>query len=588
MVSVEHADFDLHAVTEGVLDMLAATAHRKGLELVSLVDADVPRHLHGDAARIRQVLVNLVGNAVKFTDAGEIALHVSRRNPEAPDATPALLFEVSDTGIGLASDQDRELLFDPFVRGSLPAAHRHPGTGLGLAICKFIIEQMHGRIGVEANEGHGCRFWFELALPVAEARPAVHDTLAAGTRLLIVDANETARAALVEYARQGGMQATGAASASAALGELKRAAGSGAPVELALVDWRLGGVEGLALLQTLQSDPGLASTPVALLFPLGARVDPVVERLLGSYQHVAKPVRQSRFARLVASVLDRDHLSRQRRAPAPALEAPPPRQQPEATAAPAEDAAARIRPTRVLLAEDNELNREGLTLLLSRLDCEVDAVADGAQAVEALASGEYDVVFLDCQMPVMDGFEAARAIRANESGDHHVPIVALTANAQKGTRHACLEAGMDDYLTKPVTLDQLAQALGPWRPVHGEDVDADDTTVSGKVAAPQDRVVELPPEATRRLQQMFTLDAAERLDAMHEALQEKDTRRLAREAHLLAGSAAQVGEEPLLALCRELEQESGSADDEVLKGLLDRADAEYARVRSAQGGPSIL
>ena len=573
-LSIERNEFNLHGVIEGVLDMLAATAHRKGLELVALVREEVPVTLLGDAARLRQVLVNLVGNAVKFTDHGEVAIDVSLETADRDDVT--LRFEVSDTGIGLPAEQSVNTLFDPFVRGAVPASHRHPGTGLGLAICKFIIDHMQGRIGGQRNEHGGSTFWFSVSLGrgTHEATPL---TAAPGTRLLVIDGNLRVREALVAYASQAGMHAAAAGDANHATQLLRQAVSDARPVELALVDWRLGGADGLSLLQSLRSDEALGCPNVALLFPLGARVDPVVEQVLGSYSHIAKPVRQSRFPQLVASMLDRDHLSRNRsRARTEPMLLAPHRSAAstgrEAAGNPGTTAAARGGNWRVLLAEDNPLNREGLSLLLQRMGCEVRAVADGREAVDAVARESFDVVFLDCQMPIMDGFQATAEIRSGETDGKHLAIVALTANAFASMRDACLAAGMDDYLCKPVTREQLLAALHRWAP-------RPTTSAAGT------KFVEIPAAVRLRLQQMFVVDAAERLDEMDSARDDGDLADLGRSAHLLAGSAAQVGASDLLVVCREIERACADRQSAGLAELLAHAADAFNDAREAIEAP---
>ncbi len=444
-LALETLEFAPRQVVEEVADLLAGSAAAKQLELVALVAPEVPSRLRGDPGRLRQILTNLAGNAVKFTAAGEVSLQARLVAAAAP--TVQLRCEVRDTGIGIAPAVQARL-FQAFAQADGSTTRRYGGTGLGLAISKQLVELMGGTIGVDSVVGQGSTFWFEvpLARAAAAAPPPARDQLR-GQRVLLVDDNATSRALLEHYARSWGLPSTSVADGPGALAALRGAAQAGQPYALALLDQQLPGLDGLELARRIRAEPVLAATRLVLLTTLAGRG--TTTRPAGIAATVSKPLRQGPLYAGLLSALRGPAAPEVEAAERPAAPAPRP---------------ARARP-RLLLAEDNAVNQKVAMRQLRQLGYEVDAVANGLEAVEALGRIRYPAVLMDAQMPEMDGLAATTAIRAREGSQRHTPIIAMTAAAMAGDREACLAAGMDDYLSKPVKRAELAAVLARWVPL---------------------------------------------------------------------------------------------------------------------------
>ncbi|MEQ1893693.1 MAG: response regulator [Planctomycetota bacterium] len=445
----EQADFDLRTTVEEAVELLAEAAHKKRLELGVLFRNGVPETLVGDACRLRQILVNLVGNAVKFTEQGEVFVTVARVADGPGCAT--VRFEVRDTGIGIGPET-RERLFQSFTQADGSTTRRYGGTGLGLAISRQLAERMGGTIGVESTPGRGSTFWFTVVLPIGETpMPAVAGAALRGLRALCVDDHETNLQILRHQLGSLGMLVDCAPNAESALVQLVTAAAQGQPFELAVVDRMMPAVDGLGLVRRIRADPDLAGLRILMLSSYdiaGARDESLVA---GVELCLTKPVRQQAMHRALAQLMGRTDLA----------ETLPP-------ALPAKAAGDGPRAhRRVLLAEDNPVNQVVAQRMLERLGCRVECVPDGRRALARLAEGRFDLVFMDVQMPELDGYEATRALRARErfSGERTI-VVALTANAMEGDREKALASGMDDHLTKPLKLERLQQALERWAPLR--------------------------------------------------------------------------------------------------------------------------
>jgi len=442
---LEAIPFDPHVIVQEVLDILASEAARKGLELAGSVAAAVPHGLLGDPTRLRQVLVNLVSNAIKFTDVGEVLIEVDAAE-RADEERPTLAFSVLDTGIGLPEKAEARL-FRAFSQADGSTTRRFGGTGLGLAISKQIVEMMDGQIGAEGREGRGSRFWFTVALPAvpAEAGTTVESSGLEGRRVLVVDDNETNRRILELRCHRWGMIVELAADARTGLRMMQLAADTGHPFDVALLDMAMPSMDGPQLAQAIRADPRLERVPLVLLSSIVEQSEVGDLVRVGFSRCLLKPLRENRLRETLQTVLG--------------VGPQPPARQP-AQPDPSEPPPALPRELDVLLVEDNPVNQRVAESMLQRLGYRVHTVGDGRQALQALLRRSYALVLMDCQMPVMDGFEATRAIRRTEQeSGAHVTIVAMTANALAGDRERCLEAGMDDYLAKPVTLRDLRAML---------------------------------------------------------------------------------------------------------------------------------
>jgi signal transduction histidine kinase/DNA-binding response OmpR family regulator len=434
------------AVRELVADtaqMFALPAHRKGLELTYRVAPDVPEQVVADAERIRQVLVNLTGNAMKFTPSGEIAIDVSLA-ATASATRPTLTFAVRDTGIGIA-EAKQDKVFNAFEQADAGVARSFGGTGLGLAISGRLVSLMGGAITLTSREGHGSIFTFTIAAGLADGvdtRPPGPVDVTPGQRVLVVDDNETNRRILDETLRVWGFAPTLAADAKAALAALDAARSAGAPFDLLLVDVHMPGIDGFTLLELARGRHTLGGTVVVMLTSDRQPGDLDRCRELQVAAHLIKPVRQTQLRQALATVAG------QRPA---GVAAAGPRQQ---------AAAGDADRLRVLVAEDNVVNQKLAKAMLTRLGHECVLASDGREAIAEWGAGGYDVIFMDVQMPELDGFDATREIRRIEAGSGvRVPIVAMTAHAMPGDRERCLGAGMDDYVTKPISLSEIARVL---------------------------------------------------------------------------------------------------------------------------------
>jgi two-component system, sensor histidine kinase and response regulator len=529
--------------------MLAPRAHAKHVELVCRIDEHLPSAVRGDPYRLRQVLTNLVGNALKFTEVGEVLVEVLR--DEADDGTAQIAVNVRDTGIGIEPEAQARL-FKAFAQADGSTTRRFGGTGLGLAISRSLVELMGGRIGVQSVPGEGSNFWFRLPLTTASALPAVPTpAVLAGRRVLVVDDNATNRDIVLHHLAAGGMHCAAAADGRKALKALREAVAAGTPFDLAVVDMKMPLMDGIELTAAVRADGSLAAMPIVLLTSLHSPAEVSRARAAGIQAYLSKPVRRHELFRALAQCLG---------------------DRPEALPATREDHELRFS-AHVLLAEDNGVNQVVARNMLKAMGCTWDIVANGRLALEAVQAGpagRYDLVLMDCQMPEMDGYEATRAIRsweAQQAGQPHLPIVALTANALVGDAEACRAAGMDDHLAKPYTRKQLAQAMARWLPAERVSradaseattplpLQSDDDTLLDQAALDNIRAIDDGDGSViREVIEMYLAEAPEHLTKLHAALERSDGAALGRVAHALKSASFNVGAMRLGETCRELER----------------------------------
>jgi two-component system sensor histidine kinase/response regulator len=468
-VRMERIDFSPKHVTEEAVELFAEPAANKGIELVLDVEPDVPHNAIGDPGRLRQVLINLVGNAIKFTETGEVVVRV--RRGETPGPGVLLHFEVADSGIGL-TEQEQARVFSTYSQVDSSTTRKYGGTGLGLATSRMLTQLMGGEIGVESEKSAGSRFWF-TALFREGARRAPNPPPTAslsGTAVAVIDDNRTNRTILERYLGSWGMRDRTFESGRVALDQLREAARSADPFEVAIVDMMMPGMDGAAVAAEIRADPALKDMVVILLTSAGHSDHPVP----GIDVELVKPVRPSLLFDVLHSLLAAkpEHANRRVRDEGPA---------------PAEQASHRW--ARVLVVEDNIANLKVAVRMVEKLGYRADVAANGVEAVKVLADMRYDAVLMDCHMPEMDGFEATRAIRRNEPEGRHTPVIAMTASALSGDRERCLAAGMDDYISKPIKLHVVAAVLERWlKPLTEKEVrrttGPSSSPLAGEVAEP--------------------------------------------------------------------------------------------------------
>ncbi|WP_435011339.1 PAS domain-containing protein [Tundrisphaera lichenicola] len=548
-LSLEATGFGLRTLMEEVSDLLAPRAHQKGLELICRVDPEVPDRLVGDPGRIRQILTNLAGNAVKFTDKGEVVLEARLIGKDEGRATFKVF--VHDTGVGIPEDRQAEV-FESFTQVDGGSNRRFGGTGLGLTICRSLVGMMGGTIGLESRPGRGSTFWFELRLGFEadegdQPRPDIADF-----RVLVVDDHETNRTVAREILLSWGCRSDEVCSGAEALLKLMRSPEDD-PYRLVLLDHDMPGMDGDRTARAIRASSRHSRTPLVLMSSLGqSRVGDEPEAGLFSAV-LTKPLRRSQLYNALCRATDGNpDSSRRPGSPTVAGELKLP------------------RPLFVLLAEDNDVNRRVATGMVERLGGRIEAVRNGREAVEAHDHGRHDLILMDVQMPEMDGLAATRAIReAEKATGVRIPIVALTAHAMQGDRERCLIAGMDDYLTKPLRPAPLLEALIAWG-------------IGGK--APRDRdVVEPPtdlrsfrleslrescgndPEIIRDVLGLILEETPERLDRLDAAIATGDRPRIVWEAHSLKGGFLTIGAEALASACQELLALGEAADSRAIE-----------------------
>ena len=566
-VDLDLDSFDPRVLVEEVAGLLAESAQTKGLELIAYCRPEVPRRLIGDAGRIRQVLLNLASNAVKFTPAGEVAIKASVT--EQADGKVTVRFEVRDTGIGIEPG-NHERLFESFSQADASTTRRFGGTGLGLAICQRLTEAMDGKIGLDSALGEGSTFWFSIPLPISDsatAAPAPAADLLAGLKVLVVDDNATNRLVLESQLAGWKMRPDSVEGGPQGLGQLHAMAAAGKPYQIAVLDMCMPQMDGVELARQIRRDESLRDLRIIMLTST-MQVSRTELLDAGVQEWLTKPVRSSEFF---------DRLMRLMASPSGAMRVP---ERPTAARKEAQDA----HRGRILVVEDNEVNQLVARSMVARLGFDVDLVTDGSQAVSAAAAGTYAAVLMDCHMPVMDGFEATRAIRSGqESGS--LPIIAMTAGALDEDRERCFAAGMDDYLTKPLDLARLEEVLDRWIPPAPvqESSPPREVTLNGQPSIDPVRLAvlrELGPADGRGLlpaaAEAFREGLRPSLQAIREALDDGGGA-LKSAAHKLHGAAANIGASRAAELCRELERLEGNPEAEG-PALVDQLEAELALV----------
>lgn len=574
-VDLENIDFDLRIALDEVTDLVALKAHEKGLEYIAMVHPEVPSFLWGDPGKLRQILINLVGNAIKFTKNGEVTIRISLENENSTHAT--IRFSVTDTGIGI-SQEGMNLLFQSFSQVDSSTTRNFGGTGLGLTISKQLAKLMGGQMEVESEEGKGSTFWFTAVFekqPEGREKKIIVPGNIKNKRILIVDDNATNRYVLREQLNLWGCRYGEASSGMQALEELRLAVDSKDPYEIAILDMQMPEMDGETLGQKIKQDPDLKSTILVMMTSLGQRRDARQLEEIDFAAYLTKPVKQSQLYNCLATVTG--------------MQKQVAKEQPVKIVTRHSLSEDQKRRVRILLAEDNIINQKVATSILGKLGYSADAVANGKEAISALAMIPYDIVLMDCQMPEMDGYEATGEIRKPESKvlDHKVPVIAMTANAMKGDREKCLKAGMDDYLSKPVKPQELSDMLEKWI-VTQDSSKQEEATVSNinqsqdifDRAGLLDRLMGDEKMANEILG-VFLKDVPRRFTALKEALDNGDAHSVQLHAHTIKGASANVGGDALSETAFEIEKAGKAGDLETVKACLPRLEAQFDRLKEA-------
>jgi len=555
-LEIETINFNLPTLIEDIAQMLAHRAHSKGLEMIVDIDENVYPDVSADPSRIRQILTNLISNATKFTEQGEILVRVE--TIEEDNKSAKIRFLVRDTGIGM-SETETAKLFQPFTQADESTTRKYGGTGLGLAISKQLIEMMGGEIGCTSQPDQGAKFWFDLPLKKSAAtqvvtKPTAHELR--GLRGLIVDDNATNRELLAHQLSSWSIEQESAASGIEGLTKLHQAVADGHPFDLVILDMHMPHMDGLDVAHLIKKDPTINSIRMIMLTSVGIRGDARLAREAGIKIYLTKPVRQiDLYNSLVVLMKDdpteADELITQYRL---------------------EQETTTFR-AKVLLAEDNLVNQQVAKGVLRKLGCRVDLAMDGREAISDFEKHHYDIIFMDCQMPRMDGYEATAEIRRLEtssSAGRHIPVIALTANALSGDREKCLAAGMDDYVSKPFDKQRIIKVLKHWLPDNlkvtppkgprQEDHQVVEPTADTPVLEYEalEGIRSLQSEGAEdiltKIISLFLEDTPKQLKKLEQAIRDQDANKICSIAHSLKSSSANLGAIKLSLCFKNLEQ----------------------------------
>ncbi len=554
---IEHEQFSLRELLDDIIGILTGQASSKDLDIAYIIGKNVPSHLKGDISRIRQLLINLGGNAVKFTDSGEIGFQVHNIASESGYLT--LRFEVTDTGVGV-SEEAQKKIFEAFQQEDVSTTKKFGGTGLGLAICKKLVESMHGLIGVDSDYGKGSSFWFEIPFKEMSSKADNLDAqraTASGLRIFVVDDSNIVRANLQQTFEEWGAYVVCAKNAEQAIRLLREANAKNRPFDVGFVDESMGEVNGIELIRTIAKDADIAPMKLVLMTNQ-YNPEAFLERFREIDSYVKKPLRQLMLYSCISDMLNM---------PVPVITD-------KSKIAPGINSIPNFNAT-ILIVEDNRANQQVAQAMVERLGCRCSIANNGIEALKLLELAKYDVIFMDCNMPVMDGYETTNKIRQLEAEISQIPIIAMTANVLKGDREKCIQAGMNDYTRKPLKLEKIIEKLERWIDPVTEDgevgMDTDkNLTMIDYIASTQSKepgAVEsgaIDPGVVETLRenvgdgfndmvQVYIDDMEILLRSLEKSVQDNDSSSLRHYAHSIKGSSSNFGAAKLVHLAKQLE-----------------------------------
>ena len=590
MIEVESLDFDLSGMLDDFTASMALSAHKKGLELLSSVDPEVPALLRGDPGRLRQVLTNLVGNAIKFTSRGEVSVHVSQepnntiKSPEKKSSNrqePSVLlrFTVRDTGIGIHEDKI-SLLFEKFTQADSSTTRQYGGTGLGLAIAKQMIELMGGKIGATSQVDKGSQFWFTLRLKTQlrdNQLPATpKPTNLKNVRILVVDDNAGSRHLMTTWMHSWDMRPSEAKNGPSALQALKTASQGGDPFSLIVIDLQMPGMDGETLAQSIQADPTLACTRMIILTTLGSRGDARRFAQLGFSGYLAKPILMNDLQGVLSLTLNKEQAD-----PYTII-----------TRHDVRETSTRFEGhnVRILVADDNYTNQQVALGMLKAMGLSANAVANGKEVLKALETIHYDLLLMDCQMPVMDGYEATRIIRDAQSSvkNHSIPIIAMTAHTIQSEWEKCRAAGMNGFISKPVTANALATRIDKWLPNQAGIKKALQKRSPVRAKAADSRVWDKSDllarlmgdtDLAKKIIKVFLEQTPNQIIELKNALKAGDLPNIELLSHSIKGACANIGAGRLQAVACDIETLARSGDVADIKTLFDDLEKELGQLK---------
>jgi PAS domain S-box-containing protein len=623
-LDIDPIPFNLLLAVEETASMMASKAEEKGVDLIVRYPPEVPRHVIGDPGRIRQVLANLISNAIKFTPQGHILINIEAEAPKVQEAHGAsqahgedditLRISVEDTGIGIAPDKI-EHVFGRFNQADTSTTRRYGGTGLGLSISRQLVELMGGHIGATSTLGAGSTFSFTLRLPLQSDAPTISlpDADLSGVRILIVDDNEVNRRVLHEQLDNWRLRNHSCESGEEALQVLRAAQAAGDPFQLAILDHQMPGMDGESLGKTIKADPLLQNTILVMLTSLGQKGDAMRLKAAGFAAYLLKPTRQSEMLGALVNVWTAHSAVQASETSETAA------RHSGAEMAPPETSKRLWEGTRVLVVEDNIVNQKVAAMMLQSFGCRVEVAVNGREALRSLDRSPFDIIFMDCEMPEMDGYEATAEIRLRPDAKRTLPIIAVTAKATPGDRERCLQVGMDDYMSKPVKSEDFQAALKRWAPKTGEIAQRQADTATQVLAAEaspsvgvasqygdaasrghtsghsSETVSALDAEVIKRLRglaeateasllnqifESFLGDGKAHISTLRGALHQDDSETLRKAAHTLKGAGANIGARRLADIAQELQALGEAGTVEGAASWVGQLEAEFERVRT--------